>query len=137
MEDKNFLTCMTARYLGRWSMNQGCCRISGMVMRFNGSTSSMRGIRSRAPEKRVQACEEETKERRRTFPADEDGLTRTWREVAGQVVDPPFDLFEEVGDVLVVKGEAATQERVQDHSARPDVHLGACVQLARDDLSGG
>ena len=44
--------CITARYRGRCCVNQGCCRISGRVIRLSGSTSSMRGIRSRAPGER-------------------------------------------------------------------------------------
>lgn len=45
-----------------------------------------------------------------------------------------LDLFEEVGDVLVVKRQAATQQRIQDDTAAPHVHLWARIQLARDDL---
>lgn len=41
--------CITARYLGRRCVNQWCRRTSGIVMRLSGSTSSMRGMRSRAP----------------------------------------------------------------------------------------
>ncbi len=36
------------RYAGSLWVNQGCLRISGMVIRFIGSTTSIRGIRSRA-----------------------------------------------------------------------------------------
>jgi hypothetical protein len=36
--------------------------------------------------------------------------------------------------VLVVKGQGAAEQRVQDDAAGPDVDLWAGVQLARDDL---
>jgi hypothetical protein len=39
----------TARYQGKWFWNQACCLISGTVIRFMGSTSSILGIRSLAP----------------------------------------------------------------------------------------
>ena len=45
-----------------------------------------------------------------------------------------LDLPEESCHVLVVKGQRAAEERVEDNSAGPDVHLGARVQLAGDDL---
>jgi hypothetical protein len=45
-----------------------------------------------------------------------------------------LDLAEQVGDVLVVKGQATAQERIQDDPAAPHVHLGARVQLPRDHL---
>jgi hypothetical protein len=61
-------------------------------------------------------------------------LTR--RQVAGQVVDASLYLLEQVGDVLVVKGQRAAQQRVQDDAAGPHVHLGPGVQLAADDLHG-
>ena len=43
---------MTARYRGSSTANHGCCRISGIVMRLSGSTSSMREMRWRAPGER-------------------------------------------------------------------------------------
>ena len=48
-----------------------------------------------------------------------------------------LDLPEQRRHVLVVEGEGAAQERVEDDAARPDVHLRPGVQLARDDLGGG
>ena len=57
-------------------------------------------------------------------------------EVVGQVEEAILDLAEEVGDVLIVEREAAAQQGVQDHPARPDVHLGAGIELARDHLVG-
>lgn len=53
-------------------------------------------------------------------------------QVLGDVEDASSDLLEQRGDVLVVKGQSATQQGVQDHSAAPDVHLWACVQPKRD-----
>ena len=41
-----------------------------------------------------------------------------------------LDLLEEVWDVLVVEGQGAAQQRVQDDATAPDVHLRASVQLA-------
>ena len=35
-----------------------------------------------------------------------------------------LDLLEEVGNVLVVKGEGAAQQRIEDDAAAPHVHLG-------------
>mmetsp|Transcript_38973 Transcript_38973/g.85673 ORF Transcript_38973/g.85673 Transcript_38973/m.85673 type:complete len:289 (+) Transcript_38973:294-1160(+) len=54
--------------------------------------------------------------------------------VAGQREDAALDLLEEVGDVLVVKGERAAEQRVEDHATRPDVNLGARVELAGNHL---
>ncbi len=58
----------------------------------------------------------------------------TRAQVRWQVVYPALDLFEQVGDVLVVKRQAAAEQRVQDDAAGPDVHLWAGVELAADDL---
>jgi hypothetical protein len=58
-------------------------------------------------------------------------------EVAGQVVDAPLDLLEQVWDVLVIKGQAATQQRIQDHATAPHIYLRASIQLATDHLLGG
>ena len=55
-------------------------------------------------------------------------------QVGGELVDAPLDLFEQVGDVLVVEGQAAAQQREQDDPAGPDVHFGARVQTPADDL---
>mmetsp|Transcript_3398 Transcript_3398/g.7606 ORF Transcript_3398/g.7606 Transcript_3398/m.7606 type:complete len:221 (+) Transcript_3398:187-849(+) len=54
--------------------------------------------------------------------------------VAGQCEDAALDLLEEVGNVLVVKGERAAQQRIENHAAAPHVHLGSGVELARDDF---
>lgn len=51
-----------------------------------------------------------------------------------QVVNAALDLLEQVGDVLIVKGEAATQQGIQDDAAAPHIHFCAAIQLARDDL---
>jgi ribosomal 50S subunit-associated protein YjgA (DUF615 family) len=55
-------------------------------------------------------------------------------QVAGQVVDASLDLLEQVRDVFIVKGEAATQQRIQDNTTAPHVNLRASVQLAADHL---
>ena len=47
---------------------------------------------------------------------------------------PHLDLLEQVWDVLVVKGQRAAQQRVQDHAAGPHIHLGPRIQPPRDDL---
>lgn len=54
--------------------------------------------------------------------------------MGGEVVDAALDLFEQVGDVFVIKGQGAAQQRVQDDATAPHVYLGAGVQLPRDDL---
>ena len=41
-----------------------------------------------------------------------------------------FDFSEQVSDVLVVEGQAAAEDRVQDHTARPHVDFGTRVQTA-------
>lgn len=58
----------------------------------------------------------------------------TVAEVARQVVDSPLDLFEQVWDVFVIKGQAATQQGVQDDSTAPHINLRPGIQLAADDL---
>mmetsp|Transcript_8808 Transcript_8808/g.28374 ORF Transcript_8808/g.28374 Transcript_8808/m.28374 type:complete len:234 (-) Transcript_8808:396-1097(-) len=63
-----------------------------------------------------------------------DEILNVVRHVAGQSEDATLDLLEQVGDVLVVKGERAAEQGVKDDPARPDVHLGTRVELARDDL---
>lgn len=40
------------------------------------------------------------------------------------------DLLEECWDMLVFEGETTAQHDVQDHAARPDVDLRACVEFA-------
>mmetsp|Transcript_34149 Transcript_34149/g.93914 ORF Transcript_34149/g.93914 Transcript_34149/m.93914 type:complete len:269 (+) Transcript_34149:860-1666(+) len=59
------------------------------------------------------------------------------RHVPRQREDATLDLFEEVGYVLVVERQRAAEEGVEDDTARPDVDLGAGVELAGDDLGGG
>ena len=46
-----------------------------------------------------------------------------------------FDLSEERGNVLVVEGQRSAKQRVEDDPARPDVHLGAGIQLSGDHLA--
>ena len=67
-------------------------------------------------------------------PRDE--VARARGEVARERVDAALDLFKQVGNVLVVKGEASAEERVEDDPARPDVDLGAGVEAPGDDLRG-
>eukprot|EP00951_Prasinocladus_malaysianus_P004987 scaffold35423_cov35-Prasinocladus_malaysianus.AAC.4 len=50
-------------------------------------------------------------------------VSRPGGQVGWQVEDAPLDLLEQIGDVLVVKGKAAAQERVQNHTAAPDINL--------------
>mmetsp|Transcript_7285 Transcript_7285/g.26071 ORF Transcript_7285/g.26071 Transcript_7285/m.26071 type:complete len:273 (+) Transcript_7285:1135-1953(+) len=45
-----------------------------------------------------------------------------------------LDLLEEVGDALVVEGQRAAEQRVQDDATAPHVHLRARVHEAGDDL---
>lgn len=54
--------------------------------------------------------------------------------MARQVVDATLDLLEQVGDVLVIKGQTATQQGIQDDAAAPYIYFWATIQLARDDL---
>ena len=55
-------------------------------------------------------------------------------QVARQVVDATLDLLEQVGDVLVIKGQTATQQSIQDDAAAPYIYFWASIQPARDDL---
>mmetsp|Transcript_10454 Transcript_10454/g.43278 ORF Transcript_10454/g.43278 Transcript_10454/m.43278 type:complete len:343 (+) Transcript_10454:2484-3512(+) len=64
-------------------------------------------------------------------------IARARRQVRGEVVYAPLDLLEQVRDGLVVEGEGAAQERVQDHPARPHVHLRTAVELTGDNLRRG
>ena len=54
--------------------------------------------------------------------------------MAWQVVDAPLDFLEQVWNVLVIKGQAAAQQRIQDDAAAPDINLRPSIQLATDDL---
>jgi hypothetical protein len=56
--------------------------------------------------------------------------------VAGEVVYAPLDLLEQIGDVLVVKGQRAAQESVEDDAAAPHIDFGAGVKLSRYHLLG-
>lgn len=55
-------------------------------------------------------------------------------EVAGQVVDAPLDLLEQVWDVFVIKGQAATQQCIQDDTTAPHINLRTSIQLATNHL---
>ena len=55
-------------------------------------------------------------------------------QVGGELVDAALDLFEQVGDVLVVEGQAAAQQGEQDDPAGPDIHFWARIQTPADDL---
>mmetsp|Transcript_43452 Transcript_43452/g.87601 ORF Transcript_43452/g.87601 Transcript_43452/m.87601 type:complete len:420 (-) Transcript_43452:534-1793(-) len=63
-----------------------------------------------------------------------DKVLRFAREVSWQGEVPVLDLAEEVRHVLVIKGERAAQERIQDDATGPDVHLGPHICLPRDNL---
>lgn len=52
-------------------------------------------------------------------------------EVLRDVKHSPTDLLEQGGDVLVVKGQSATQEGIEDDTTAPDVHLWASIEPAR------
>ena len=53
-----------------------------------------------------------------------------WRHEVGNVELASFNLFQEVPQVVVVEGERAHEEGVQNDAARPDVSLPAVVLLA-------
>merc|ERR1719399_2002554 len=55
----------------------------------------------------------------------------------GNVYSPALIFFEECWDVLVVKGQAAAEEGVEDDPEGPYVHLRPRVELPRDYLRGG
>lgn len=55
-------------------------------------------------------------------------------EVARQRVDAGPDLFEELGNALVVEGQGAAEQGVENDAAAPDVDLGAGIHVARDHL---
>ena len=48
-----------------------------------------------------------------------------------------LDEFVEVGCVLVVKGQEAVQQGIQENSQTPDISLGTIVLEALDELWGG
>ena len=48
-----------------------------------------------------------------------------------------LDLLEQLLEVVVVEGQRAHEQRVQDDAARPDVRLAAVVLLAAYDLRAG
>jgi hypothetical protein len=55
--------------------------------------------------------------------------------VAGQIVNATLDFLEQVWNILVIKGQAAAEQGVQDNSTAPDVNFWPSVQLATDDLA--
>ncbi|PLN78809.1 hypothetical protein BDW42DRAFT_174170 [Aspergillus taichungensis] len=59
------------------------------------------------------------------------------RDVGRHVEVAGGDLLEEGGDVVVIEGQTADQQHVEDDTATPDVDLGPGVELAGDDLGGG
>ena len=63
-------------------------------------------------------------------------LAKFAQHVASDLLRGHLDLFEEVGDVLVVEGQAAAEEGVQNDAAAPDVYLRSRVQLPRNHLPG-
>lgn len=69
-------------------------------------------------------------------PPHPDKSAPTMAEVAGQVVDAPLDLFEQVGDVFIIKWQAATQQCIQDDTTAPHINLRTRIQLATDHLRG-
>lgn len=52
------------------------------------------------------------------------------REVRRQREDPSFNFLKQVGNILVVERKLPAQQRVQDDPARPNIHLGPCIQPA-------
>lgn len=51
-----------------------------------------------------------------------------------QIIDATLDLLEQVGDVLIIKGQTATEQGIQDDTAAPYIYFWASVQLTRNDL---
>ena len=51
-------------------------------------------------------------------------------DIVGRRVDAAAYLLEQDLHALVVERQRAGEQRVQDHAAAPDVHLGAGIQLA-------
>lgn len=49
-------------------------------------------------------------------------------QVLGDVEDASSDLLKQRGDMLVIKGQSAAQQGIQDYPAAPDVHLWACIE---------
>mmetsp|Transcript_27383 Transcript_27383/g.71829 ORF Transcript_27383/g.71829 Transcript_27383/m.71829 type:complete len:222 (+) Transcript_27383:771-1436(+) len=56
------------------------------------------------------------------------------RDVVRDCEDAPSNLLEQVRHVVVVKRKLAAQEYVENHTTRPDVHLGSGVQHPGNDL---
>lgn len=61
-------------------------------------------------------------------------MARARAEVVGEVVEAPLDLLVQVGDQIIVERKHAAEERVEDHSTRPDVHFGTFVRAPIDEL---
>mmetsp|Transcript_48676 Transcript_48676/g.122474 ORF Transcript_48676/g.122474 Transcript_48676/m.122474 type:complete len:390 (+) Transcript_48676:324-1493(+) len=63
-----------------------------------------------------------------------DEIARACAEMCWERKNATSNLLEEVGNVIIVEWEAATQEGVQNDTAAPHINLGAGIQLAGDDL---
>lgn len=66
-----------------------------------------------------------------------DQILHLRRDEVGHVVLALLYRFVQLRKVLVVERQRAAHHRVQDHAARPDVHLASRVALARNYLRSG
>lgn len=57
-------------------------------------------------------------------------------EVLWDVEDSSTDLLEERRYVLIIEGQSATQQCIQNHPTAPDIHLRTCIQSAGDHTVG-
>lgn len=53
-------------------------------------------------------------------------------QVLWDVEDASSDLLKQRGDMLIIKGQSAAQQGIQDHPTAPDVHLWACIEPDAD-----
>lgn len=55
---------------------------------------------------------------------------------AGQILwdvkDTSSDLLKQCGDMLIIKGQGATQQGIQNHTTAPDVNFWACIESNRE-----
>eukprot|EP00968_Pinguiococcus_pyrenoidosus_P008168 scaffold576_cov260-Pinguiococcus_pyrenoidosus.AAC.32 len=63
-------------------------------------------------------------------------IMRQGAQVRRQAVHAALDLPKQVGNRLVVEWERPAEQCVQDDATAPDIHLGARVEIAGDDLRG-
>lgn len=111
------------RYFGKSFWNQGSCRISWSLMRLFESTVSIRERSERASEDRNGGSEKMPPGAQR--PRVSLGRERRASEMKRTRT---VDLFEQERNMVVVKRQPSAEHDVKDHTARPDVDFGSCIE---------